>query len=150
MPFSEPGTKGTPAFFMCWRALVLEPIISIDSGVGPMNLMPASRQARGKARVLREKAVAGMDRLGAAAPRHVEDLVDVEVRLARRRWTDVVGVVGLAHVQRLAVHVGEDGDRLDAHLAAGANDADGDFAAVGDQNSFEHESAFSATESTRL
>ena len=48
MPFSEPGTNGTPAFFMCWRALVLEPIISIDSGVGPMNLTPASRQALAK------------------------------------------------------------------------------------------------------
>ena len=99
---------------------------------------------RGKPRVLRQKAVAGMDRFRPAASRHVENLVEVEIRLAGRRRTDVVGVVGLAHVQGAAVHVGEHGDRFDAHLAAGADDADGDFTAVGDKNSFEHKSAFGA------
>jgi hypothetical protein len=41
-------------------------------------------------------------------------------------------------VQRAAVHFGEHGHRADAQLAAGADDADGDFAAVGDQDFFEH------------
>src|SRR5208283_5015981 len=45
---SEPGTNGTPARFMFCRARVLEPINSIDSGVGPMNLRPASAQALAK------------------------------------------------------------------------------------------------------
>src|SRR5271165_1655463 len=85
-----------------------------------------------------------MDGLGPTAPRYVEYLVEVQIRLAGGRWTDVVCVVGLAHMQGLAVHVGEDGDRLDAHLATGTNDADGDLAAVGYENALEHENAVSA------
>ena len=41
-------------------------------------------------------------------------------------------------MQSFAVDIGEDGHRFDAHLAAGANDADGNFAAIGDEHSFEH------------
>ena len=79
-----------------------------------------------------------MDRFGLAAAGHVEDLVHVEIGLAGRGGADVVGVIGFADVQRLAIHVGEDNDRLDAHLAAGANDAHRNFTAIGDQDSFEH------------
>ena len=47
-------------------------------------------------------------------------------------------VVGEAHVQRLAVGLGVHGDRLDAELAAGADDAQRDLAAIGDQDFLEH------------
>ena len=80
-----------------------------------------------------------MDGLRLAAAGDVENLVDVKIRLARRGRTDGVGVVGLADVQRLAIDVGENDHRLDAHLAAGPNDAHGNFAAIGDQYSFEHD-----------
>ena len=40
---SEPGVTGTPAAVIVVRAAALSPIRSIDSGLGPMNLMPASR-----------------------------------------------------------------------------------------------------------
>ena len=43
-------------------------------------------------------------------------------------------LVRLAHVQRAAVGLGVDGDGGDAHDAAGAGDAHGDLAAVGDQD----------------
>jgi hypothetical protein len=36
------------------------------------------------------------------------------------------------------IHVGIDRDRLDAHLATGADDANRDLATVRDQNPFEH------------
>ena len=49
-----------------------------------------------------------------------------------------IGVVGHAHVQRRAVGFGVDGDGLDAELAAGADHAHGDLAAVGDQDFLEH------------
>src|SRR5439155_14608209 len=39
---------------------------------------------------------------------------------------------------RVLVGVGVDGDRLDAHLLRGLYDTTGDFAAVGDQDFFEH------------
>ena len=102
---SRTGTNGTPAFFMFCRARVLDPIISIDSGGGPMNLMPDSRQARAKFAIFREEAVAGMNRLGAAELRYIEDL---RQRSDRTRWpgrTDVVRVVGLADVKRAAINI---------------------------------------------
>ena len=80
-----------------------------------------------------------MDSLGLAAAGYVKDLVDVKIRLARRGRTDGVGVVGLADVQRLAVDIGENDHRLDAHLATGPDDAHGNFATIGDQYSFEHD-----------
>ena len=74
-----------------------------------------------------------MDGVGARLLGRVEDLVDVEVALARRRRPDGIGLVGGAHVQRGAIGVGVDGDGGDAELAAGAHHAHGDLAAVRDQ-----------------
>src|SRR4051812_26311960 len=48
-PPVEPGSKGKPARWMAWRARVFEPTSSIDSGVGPINTIPLSRQARANA-----------------------------------------------------------------------------------------------------
>ena len=59
--------------------------------------------------------------------------------------TDADVVVGEAHVQRLAVGLGVDGDGLDAELAAGANDAQRDLAAIGDQDFLEHVTACDAS-----
>src|SRR5664279_384650 len=86
-----------------------------------------------------------MDCFRSTAACDVEDLVEVEIRLAGCRRTNVVRVVGLAHMQRFAVHVGEHGNRLDAHLATGADDVHRDFAAVGYENSLEHVNAFGAS-----
>ena len=44
---------------------ILSPIAAIAAGVGPMKTMPASASAVGEAGLLRQKAVAGMHRLGA-------------------------------------------------------------------------------------
>ncbi len=40
---------GTPAAVIVARAAALSPMRSMDSGEGPMNLMPWSRQSREKA-----------------------------------------------------------------------------------------------------
>ncbi len=45
---SVPGTTGTPARLAAVLAAVLLPIVSIASGVGPMNVRPASRTAAAK------------------------------------------------------------------------------------------------------
>src|SRR5271165_4123280 len=79
-----------------------------------------------------------MDGLGSATAGNIKNLVDVEVRLARCSRADVIGVVSLAHMQCFAVDIRENGDGLDAHLAAGTNDAYGNLAAIGDQDSLEH------------
>ena len=46
---------------------------------------------------------------------------------------DPIGLIGLEAMEGEAVLVGEDGDGADAHLSGGPQDADGDFAAVGDE-----------------
>jgi hypothetical protein len=41
-------------------------------------------------------------------------------------------------MQRVIIGIGIDGDRLDAHLPRGLDDAAGDFAAIGDQDFGDH------------
>ena len=55
-------------------------------------------------------------------------------RRAGERRPDVDGPVGEPDVQRVAVGGRVHGDGLDPELAAGADDADRDLAAVGDQD----------------
>ena len=92
----------------------------------------------GEVGVLGEEAVAGMDRLGAGLLGGLDDLLDVQVALGRHRRADQEGLVGLAHVRRVAVDLRVDGDRADAHLLQRAGDPDRDLAAVGDQDLLEH------------
>ena len=99
-----------------------------------MNVSPASRARPRERRVLREEPVAGVDRVGAGPARGVDDGVDAQVALRGRARADVDRLVGFAHVPRVAIAVGVDGDRRQAHLAARADDPDGDLAAVGDQD----------------
>ena len=58
--------------------------------------------ALGKVRVLGEKPVAGVDRLGVGDLRRADDRGDIEVALARRRRADAHRLVGELHVLRLA------------------------------------------------
>ena len=63
----------------------------------------------------------------------------MRVQVAENRvLADVIGLVGFLDVERVAVGVGIDGDRLDAQFGAGAHDADGDLAPVGDQYFLKH------------
>ena len=75
-----------------------------------------------------------MDRLGAGLLAGLDDLVDQQIGLRRGRRTDEDLLVGLAHMQRVGVGLGIDRDRLDTHALAGANDATGDLAAIGDED----------------
>ena len=87
---------------------------------------------------LGEEAVAGMDGLGAGGAGGGNDLVDHQVGLLGGRGADVHGLVRQLPVQAAAVGVRVDGHRADTQAVAGADDADGDFAAVGDEYFFEH------------
>ena len=88
----------------------------------------------GELRVLGKEAVAGMDGVDVVLPGQGDDAVDVEIGADRlARLADAVGLVGLEAVQGEAVLVGVDGDGADAQLVGRAKDADGDLAAVGDQ-----------------
>ena len=79
-----------------------------------------------------------MDGVDAGDGRGREDRRDVEVAVARRRRADADRLVGQPHMHGVAVGRRMDRHRLDAHLAAGAMDAERDLAAVGDQDLVEH------------
>ena len=101
-----------------------------DAGVGA---------GLGQGRVLREEAVAGVDRVGAGPQRHRDDRVGVEVGPHRVAvLADLVGLVGLEPVLGPAVLVGEDGDRARADLIGRAERPDRDLAPVGHQHLGEH------------
>ena len=88
---------------------------------------------RGKGRVLGQEAVARMDRVGARARCGVEDGVDAQVALGRRRPADLDRLVGLADVQGAAIDRRVHRDRRDAALAAGPHHPHGDLPAIGDE-----------------
>jgi hypothetical protein len=81
-----------------------------------------------------------MDRVAARAFRYFDDPRGVEVALARRRGADRVRRVGGADVQRVAVDVAVDRGRADAEIVAGADDAERDLAAIGDEDGGERRS----------
>src|ERR1035438_9493152 len=92
----------------------------------------------GEIGVFAEESVAGVDGVGVMAAGGVEDAVDAEGAFGGGAGADVGGLVGHADVEGGAVGVGEDGDAGDAHFAERADDADGDLAAIGDQDLAEH------------
>jgi hypothetical protein len=86
-------------------------------------------------RVLRQEAVARVDRVGAAGLGHADDLGDREIGLHRPQpLADPIRLVRLEAVQRELVLLGVDADRALAHLVGGAHHADGDLAPVGHQD----------------
>ena len=63
----------------------------------------------------------------------------VRIQIAENRvFSNVIRLIGLLDVERVAVGVGIDGDRLDPKFGAGAHDADGNLAPVGDQYFLKH------------
>ena len=89
-------------------------------------------------RVLGEKSVAGMDRIHVADFRRAHDAVDLQITIGARRRADADRFVGQLDVQRIDIRLGINRQRPDAEFLAGADDAQGDFAAVCDQDFLEH------------
>jgi hypothetical protein len=67
-----------------------------------------------------------------------QDTVAAQIGVARGRRADAGCFIGQATCRRAGVGVGVDGDGGDPHLLAGADDADGDLAAIGDQDFAKH------------
>ena len=88
----------------------------------------------GEVGVFGKETVAGMNGVGVGDFGGADDGRNVEVAARAFRRADADGFVGEAGVEAVAVGFGIYGDRADAEILAGANDAQGDFAAVGDQN----------------
>jgi hypothetical protein len=85
-------------------------------------------------RVLRQEAVARVDRVRSRRDRGRDDRFGVEVTLGRARRPDPDCVVGQPSRYRVRIGVRDRQHGLDAEALAGAQHADGDLAAIGDQH----------------
>ena len=92
----------------------------------------------GKARILGEKPVAGMNGFRPGNFTRRDDGGNVEITVAGRRWSDAHAFVGQPDVHRIGVGGRMHSHRLDAELAAGAQHAKGNFAPIGDEDLVEH------------
>ena len=92
----------------------------------------------GKARILRQKAVAGMHGVGAGDLAGREQRRNIEVAVLGRRRPDADAFVGEAHMHGVFVRGRMDRDGRNAKLLAGAQHPQRDFPTVGDQDFVEH------------
>ena len=79
-----------------------------------------------------------MDRVHVGNLGRGDDRRHVEIAVRQPRRADADGLVGKAHVQRVAVGLAVDGDRANAELPAGVQNAQRDFAAIGNQYFTKH------------
>jgi hypothetical protein len=107
-------------------------------GDGPMKVMSEASQTSAKLAFSERKAVAGMNGVHVGDLGGADHLGDVQVAFGAARRADAHRLVGKAHMQRVAIRLGIDGDGGDAQFLAGADDAQGDFAAVGNQDFAKH------------
>ena len=94
----------------------------------------------GKIGVFRQQAVAGMDGIYVGDFRRADDGRNIQIAQGKLRRPDANGFIGKPHWQRIAIGLTVDGDRADAQFLAGADHAQGNFAAVCDQNFLKHAS----------
>ena len=97
-----------------------------------------ARERSGEFRVLAEKPVAGMHRLRARFAHGLENGIHVEIAFRDRRRADASCLVRETDVRREAVRLRIDGDGRNTHPPERPDDADRDFAAIGDQYLAEH------------
>ncbi len=89
-------------------------------------------------RVLAHEAVAGMNRIDVRDFRSRDNRRHIEIAVGQARRADADGLVGETHVERVAVSLAVDGNRANAEFLAGIEDAQCDFATVGDENLTKH------------
>ncbi len=90
-----------------------------------------------KRRVLREKTIAWMDCLRPRTLGHLDQGWDMQITLAGWCRANVVRLVRHAHVQRLAIGLTIHRHTGQTQFTAGANHAQGDLTAIGDQDFLE-------------
>ena len=125
---------GTPALFIRSRASVFEPIASIASGGGPIQVEPGRLDRAREVGVLGQEAVSRVDRLGAGGAGGLEDPFLVQVALCRSAGSEQERLVRAAHVERAAVGLGVHRDGADLELPERAEDPDRDLAPVGNEH----------------
>ena len=111
---------------------------------------PLARADLGEVRVLGQESVAGVDAVGTGPQRRLHDVGHVEVAAPWRGRSDVHRLVGQADDGGVAVGGRVHGDDLDAEFPAGPRDADGDLAAVRDEQAADHRGRPAGRSSIRI
>ena len=89
-------------------------------------------------RILRQEAIARVNRLSARQLRDLQNLVHPEVALAARRRPHAVGLIGVADMERTPVGLAVDRNCRDPHLLQRAHYANRDLSSIRDQDFLEH------------
>ena len=82
-----------------------------------------------------------MHGLGAGFLAGSDNALAHQITFGCRRRADMHRLVGHFDMQRVAVGIGIDGNRRDAHAPGGLDNPAGNFAAIGNQNFLEHSAA---------
>ena len=125
------GHRGHAAHLhgLAGRRLVAHAVDALRGGADEHQIVVGA--GAGELRVLGQKAVARMNRLGAGVLRRGDDGGHDQIALVRLGRADADGLVGVAHRIGVGVLRGVHGHRLHAQLAGGAHDAERHLAAVG-------------------
>ena len=126
---------GTPASCIRRRASVLSPIALMADGGGPTKTRPAAPPPR-QMRLARPGNHTRVDRLGTGLPGGVNQAFDGEVALGRCRWSNGNRMICRAHMRRGSVRTGIHRHRLETLFMTGADDAERDLSAIGDEDAF--------------
>ena len=92
----------------------------------------------GKLGIFRQKAVAGMDRLGIRQLSSTDDGIDIQVALAAGSRSDTDRFISQLDMQRIGIGSGIDRHCLDPQFFTGPDNPDGNLTTVGDKNFMEH------------
>jgi hypothetical protein len=84
--------------------------------------------------VFGQKPIAGVDRLCACDLAGGDDGWDRQIAVGASGRADADAFIGHAHMHGIGIGGGMHGDRLNAHFAAGADHAQRDLPAVGDED----------------
>ena len=80
-----------------------------------------------------------MNRIDVADFGRAHDAIDLQITFRARRRADADRFIRQLHVQRIDIRFGINRERADAEFLARANDAQRNFAAIGDQNFLKHQ-----------
>jgi hypothetical protein len=92
----------------------------------------------GKIRIFTQETVAGMNGIDVRDFGGADHRRNIEITARTLGGPNADGFIGEPHVQAVAIGLRVNGHRLDAQILAGADDANGDFASIGDQDFLEH------------
>ena len=91
-----------------------------------------------KLRVLRQKAVTRMDGIGTASLCRGNHFFNIQITLFCHGRSYRISLIGICHMMRGAVGLGEDRNRKQSHLPARTHDAQGNLTSVGNQYFLNH------------